>query len=128
MKSANVITLKGGRVFFVEHGEAQAVETCETFLRSDPEIAVLRLDDRLYRVLRQSVFSQPRLVAKLVEASVRIEGGDASAGEEKQCHGNSKMTSKMASKMSWATHVSADTLTFCETHVIMDGSYLRAWR
>jgi hypothetical protein len=35
-------------------------------------------------------------MTKLVEASVWIEGGDASGGEEKQCgRGNSKMTSKM---------------------------------
>jgi hypothetical protein len=96
VKSANVITLECGRVFFVEHGEIQAVETCETFLRSDPEIAVLRLDDRLHCVLRQSVFSQPCLVTKLVEASVWIKGENASAGEEKQGgRGNSKMASKM---------------------------------
>ena len=53
---------------------------------------ILRLDDRLHRVLGQSVFSQPCLMTKLVEASIWIEGEDASAVEEKQGRGYSKMS------------------------------------
>ena len=66
--------------------------TGEPFLRSDPEIAILRLHDRLNRVLWQPVFRQPRLVTKLFERPAWIESRSASAGEEQKECGNSEVS------------------------------------
>ena len=45
VQKTNVVTFEGRRVFFVEDGEVQSIETCDTLLRSDPKIAIARLDD-----------------------------------------------------------------------------------
>src|SRR5687768_18602591 len=48
------------RVFAVEHGEFDAVETRQAFLRADPEIAITSLNNRFDKIVRQSVFGLPK--------------------------------------------------------------------
>src|SRR5687768_13537040 len=92
LKEADVVALEGGRVLFIEDSEVQTVKTDESLLRSNPKIAILRLHDRLNRVLRQSIFSRPDLMTKLVQTSIRIEGGSAGCRDQKQGCGNAEMS------------------------------------
>ena len=93
LEEADVVAFERRCVFLVENREVETVETDESFLRSDPEIAVLGLDDRLDGVLRQSVFGRPCLVTKLVQAPVRVEGRRANAGKKKQDGGEGQFLS-----------------------------------
>src|ERR1044072_7906507 len=82
VEKTNVVTFECGRVFLVEDSKVQTIQACQTLLRSDPEIAVACLDDRLNSILWEAVFSQPRLVTKLFQTAIGIEGRRAHAGEE----------------------------------------------
>src|SRR5262249_40197062 len=60
----------------VEDLEADAVESDETFLRAEPQVAVLRLDDRVDGVLRKPLLRLPYVVHVLGgrDAGVEREG------------------------------------------------------
>src|SRR5215469_12782718 len=51
------------RIGSIESDESRTIEARETFGCADPQIAVWRLRDGLYTVLRKSVFRSPHAVA-----------------------------------------------------------------
>ena len=55
-------------VEFVEHGKAHAIETSQSAVTSDVQVALAGLRERANRALREALFSLPRLEAECPRA------------------------------------------------------------
>ena len=60
-------------IFFVEDDKIVAIEARQTFVRAEPQIAVLGLRDGADRILRQSMLLSPNSSGILRERAARIE-------------------------------------------------------
>ena len=76
------------RVALVEDRKADAVETNQAFLGSEPEIAVARLADGLDGVLRQPLLGLPDVLYVLGQSLGGIEAEDRRSPEQHQRSGD----------------------------------------
>ncbi len=70
---AHIVVTDGRRVRLVEHGEAHSVEPNQPSAGAQPQVAILRLDDGIDRVVGKPILVLPDLVDVLRDGSSPIE-------------------------------------------------------
>src|ERR1700733_8801248 len=112
-QAVDQVTAKLRRIAFIEYGELHSVKADKPSLRSKPQVAVMRLQNSMHRVLWKPIIGLPRLVAIMLERVAWIERSCASCGQEEQT--NTASIPEMAAdghrlRLSRILHIQSDRI------------------
>jgi hypothetical protein len=83
-QAANVVAEQLRRIPPVVHGEIDSIESSYAFTGGEPQITVACLQNRAYRILRQTAVCLPGLKSVLAQFSIGIQGVAAATRQKKE--------------------------------------------
>ncbi len=89
----NIVAFELWGVLLIKDSEGKAVESRQTLFSRKPEKSIARLDQRVDTILRKTIFSLPRFMAKACDVLPGIKGRDNQV-EKQQTHDEKQKPSR----------------------------------